>query len=864
MARSEVASIDEVALGAFFEDIGKFMQPAFGSSRTMAAAVKSRESDVLPPDGHGGYSHKHALLTDAFFEWMERRNLAFPHGIDSNHVRECAVYHHSPRTPLHWLSAIADRLSAGMDREAGDEVEERKQDDKGWDAFRRVPLESVFRNVNLALGTPKDSFYGVEALTPTAMFPGKINRTGLPDAYARLWEAFGEAFASLCDVSVSVEQFHEGLLALSERFTWAIPSSTVDQPDVSLHDHNRTVAAFAACLYRHHEAHGELGDEKAIKDRERAKFRVVVGDLSGIQSSLFRLKSEGVKGVNRILRARSFLISQICEAAAWKCRRVFGLPPYCLLQGAGGRFQILVPELADVEATVEGLRREIDKWMLDRYVGDLVMSLALSPPLSGADFNQKTFGETQQRIAACVEEAKQRPLASILANSGRGLEESVRRVDFPAAGACPTCGVRPVPADAKGDTQDDIKRCPACADEARWGQTLPKAVAVTWGTEESIGSLLGSVALTVHDRAFEVHTDLNARRAVISGWRLRGREGHGSFPAADRFLANHVPTLQRDDDVHGRYADLSKEAKEVSEEGKVKLLEHLAADAREWLDSQQRFVGRAMLSVVKADVDRLGFVFGHGLGDRISVGRAAQLSRMIDSFFTGYLDHLIRTEFRNTYTVYAGGDDVLLIAPWRDGIRLAARLQDDFGRFVGHNPNITLSAGIEFVSPDEPLNRAVRRAEDRLKRAKADDGLEGAKKVGRNRVCLVVEDPIPWTGGVGSLEWAIERAEWLNGLIREGSLPATFLYKMLSLDSQRREVESGRNPAAANWRARWGYHLARLRERLGAATAQALCADLDELMGGNLSSMSPAAESRRVADLPDPRLPITIAIYRNR
>lgn len=849
MTRLRLASIDEVALGAFFEDIGKFMQRAFGSSRNIVAAVKARESDILPPNGRGGYSHKHALWTDAFFEWMAERNLAFPHGIDSNHVRDCAVYHHSPRTPLNWLSAIADRLSAGMDRKARDEAEESKQDDKSWDGFRRVPLENIFKNVDLGLGLSRNTFYGLDTLTPLAMFPSQVDWNGLPEAYARLWQDFSNAFASLCDVAANIDQFHEGLLSLSEHFTWAIPSSTVDQPDVSLHDHNRTVAAFAACLYRHHEALGELNNEKAIKDLERHKFRVLVGDLSGIQSSLFRLKSEGVKSVNRILRARSFLMGQVGEAAAWKCRRAFELPPYCLLQSAGGRFQLLVPNIPDAEEKIERLRGEIDRWMLERYYGDLVLNLALSSPFSGADFNQNIFGKTQQRIVACAEEAKQRPLASVLVNASS--DASVRRIDFPAEGACSSCGVRPVPADAKADT---LKRCPVCADEVRLGQRLPKAAAVTWRARESEGSLIGGLGLMIHDQPFNMKTDLGARRSVLAGWRVRGREDQGVFPAADRFLANHMPRIRPDDGAHNRYADLSEEAKEVSE-GDAKLFEHLAADAREWLENEARFVGRAMLSVIKADVDRLGFVFGHGLGDRISVGRTAQISRMVDAFFTGYLDHLIRTAFRNTYTVYSGGDDLLLIAPWLEGIRLAARLREEFGRFVGDNPNITLSAGIEFVGLHEPLNRAVLRAEDRL---------DCAKEAGRDRICLGVDHAIPWTGGDGSLEWALDRAEWLNGLIRNGSLPITFLYKMLSLDGQRRDAESGRHPAAANWRARWGYHLARLRERLDTATAQAVCVDLDELMSGNLSVMSPPAESRRVTDLPDPRLPITIALYRNR
>ncbi len=640
---TSLPTMDEVALGAFLEDVGKFMQRARGSIKAMAPEVRARESDVLPPDRHGGYTHKHALWTDAFFDWMAGENLAFPDGIDANRVRDAAVYHHHPRTPLHWLSAIADRLSAGMDRKARDEKAEREAGDKGWDHFRKVPLKGLLDRVNLGLDAPPgETTYPVTELTPEAMFPAAVDSARLPEAYERLWAAFCEAFRALCTHAETVDQFHEGLLANSERFCWAIPSSTVDQPDISLHDHNRTVAALAACLYRFHEAAGDLDDEKAIKNPDTPKFRVLTGDLSGIQSSLFRLRSEGVKGANRILRARSFLIGQVGEAAAWRCRQEFRLPPYCLLQTAGGRFQLLVPNLPDAETRVDALRGDFDTWMLERYTGDLVVNLALSPKFSGSDFHSGRFAETLRRIAVSVDDAKQRPLAKRLAGDG-----AVIRASYPD-GPCHTCGLRPATVDPN---EPEVKRCRTCADEASLGRLLPRAVAVTWHDDrDGITALPDGLGLNVRPAAVDTAHDSGRRQRVRSGWRVRGNDEAGVFPVADRFVANHIPRLRHGDGDRGRYNDLSDEADEVKT-GDAKLFEHLAADAREWLEPDGPFTGRAMLAVIKADVDRLGFVFAYGLGGDLSVGRAAQLSRMIDGFFTGYLDHLIRTRFPNTYSV---------------------------------------------------------------------------------------------------------------------------------------------------------------------------------------------------------------------
>lgn len=144
------------------------------------------------------------------------------------------------------------------------------------------------------------------------------------ERYKMEWKGFREAYVDLAHrTKSSLDGYIEGLIALGERFWWSVPSSTVDDPDVSLHDHDRVVAAVAACLYQHHAFTGELTDEVAVRNRGRRKFRLLTGDLSGIQSTLFRLKTESVKGLARLLRGRSFRMQLITEAAARRACRAF-------------------------------------------------------------------------------------------------------------------------------------------------------------------------------------------------------------------------------------------------------------------------------------------------------------------------------------------------------------------------------------------------------------------------------------------------------------------------------------------------------------------------------------------------------------
>jgi CRISPR-associated protein Csm1 len=225
---------------------------------------------------------------------------------------------------------------------------------------------------------------------------------------------------------------------------------------------------------------------------------------------------------------------------------------------------------------------------------------------------------------------------------------------------------------------------------------------------------------------------------------------------------------------------------------------------------------------------------------------------MMDAFFTARLDRVLSGHAPGAYTVYAGGDDLLLIAPWFEGIEFLKTLRHEFRDYVGGNSNLTISAGLEIVHVDEPLNRAVLRADERLKRA---------KNQGRNRVCLIDEASIPWD----SLEEALREAGWLNDQVRAGLLPSAFLYKMLSLENDRRRAEDAEcpDPAAAPWRARWGYHLARQLDRLeDRARRDEFARRLNALMGLSADLMQAGGMP---SDRPIlARIAITIALYRNR
>jgi len=138
-----------------------------------------------------------------------------------------------------------------------------------------------------------------------------------------------------------------------------------------------------------------------------------------------------------------------------------------------------------------------------------------------------------------------------------------------------------------------------------------------------------------------------------------------------------------------------------------------------------RSVGSPLLAVLKADVDRLGRLFSEGLGAKVSVAREAALSRMLNFFFTTSLSDWLEMEYPNTYTVFAGGDDLCLIGPWNEIVDLASDLNTRFREFVACNPSISISMGLEVINAHHPAGRAV---------VTASEALEQSKDKGRNSV----------------------------------------------------------------------------------------------------------------------------------
>jgi CRISPR-associated protein Csm1 len=842
-------SINEVVFGALLHDIGKMFQRAYGSMKKVEWKTYDMESTLCPKNKHQGYTHKHVLFTNAFFDLIRQYQIPFPKTENLDHITAIASFHHAPDRaddpPIAWIITLADWYSSGMDRKDKDD---QVQEESNRETYRRLPLQSIFDEITIDPDRqpPAKNAYTLAKLDPYSPdtlipFPWVGENHDLPKRYKELTGSWISEVQKLKEMpELSNRLFEEILLGLLEKYTWAIPSSTMDIPDISLFDHSRTTAAIAASLYRYHEIRNELENMEAIKNETRPKFQFIAGDLSGIQNTLFTLENQGVKGVSKILRARSFMLGAITEAAALATLDALDLPLSCIIQQAGGRFLILAPGMDDINKRLNALKTSFDKWLLDHYSGSLAFNFAMSHSFSGQSFKSGGLHDIIAELSCAVENAKHQPLSTC--------EQGTIKREFPYDRACSACGVRPAEIHS-----DDEYRCTTCENEFNLGRYLTTTDCMVWEKGESEDRK----AIPVMDLQLcllkEDQISIKPDRTVS----VRSlKPENNKTPWAYRIIANHIPRFQNERDLKAKKYEGIPDEENRFFSGMPKTFAHIGAEAKEFNDEEKTYRGKPFLGLLKADVDYLGYVFSYGLKrenkakDRFTLSRVAQLSRMMDLYFTGYLQGIIRREYPDTYTIYAGGDDLLLIGPWFQMHKLAKRMRGSFGDYIGKNAHLTISAGLTLLHASYPVNRAVQEAEEMLDIAKKHDPKT------KNLIVTHTGTKMTWE----QYSQALNDAEWINGQMQGKQKVSTgFVYHILTLAKNAEDVANG-DVSKAGWRAKLAYHLARNIPGKNKDEKNRNIADWLERLGlDNLFRLTKTGKH-----IEKWRLPITIALYRNR
>lgn len=717
-----------VVLAAFLHDIGKF----FG--RAKAQVLGKARHPKLSANFVSAFSWLFQQVADA--ELL--RTLVMKHHEDARSFPEELLVQSIQDPHVRALATLVSRADNLSSMERGRRSEQ-------YQDYRTTPLFSVLERVNRSNDEGlKLRFHLQPLVADERIFPRDFisyNAGEVNSLLKQFGAEFRQVFSSTAGRQwTSFDRLAAHINNVIYKYTWSVPSNTQEAvPDISLFDHLRTTAAIAACLYQYHSTTGTL-DERSIVTSPQPRFLLCVGDISGIQTYIFDIATIGAGGVARRLRARSFYVQLCSEVTAVKILTDCNLPLWNLIMNSGGKFYILLPNTPTALEYLESARHEFDGWFLRHMNGELRLNLAyISFADSGfaAGDGAGGFGEILGKLSRELSVAKQRQLATVLQGQGKWNEDAfVLPQTFDGKGNCDSCGKFPEHADGL---------CWHCWRDLMNGSILPGSRYVAlYDTPAKDGfPLLNYNIKLSSDPRFPESPRLVIRLNPTGVSELL------DYPVVWKHIAKYVP----------------------QSEGATMTFEQIAAQSK----------GKPLLGYLKADVDNLGktFVFGLKRSDASldTVSRQATLSRLLDLFFTGWIEYLVSNMFPECYVVFSGGDDVLLVGPWDRVLELSLRLRQTFAEFTGcplHDGRLTLSGAIAIVKPDYPVARAV----DAL-----NEALELSKNRGRNRV-TILGTTLTWQ------QWSEVLEEWqrLSPLVTEkASVPSAFLRNLIAFGNMWRE-----------------------------------------------------------------------------
>ncbi len=338
------------------------------------------------------------------------------------------------------------------------------------------------------------------------------------------------------------------------------------------------------------------------------------------------------------------------------------------------------------------------------------------------------WGATVDEARRQLEHCKRRPWASVLLKGERWHRPALHRPEI--SPPCPVCRHRRAPA----KHGQEHGSCPSCVESSRLGERLTE-----WNWLRPVRKPNGE-SITALGAHFEP-----GRSPRPGAFRVR------------RTIPRHPGT-----DIPLTFEELA-----------------LAA------------TGTSRLAVLKADVDDMGMRVTEILREDRTLRTLRIFSGELHSFFSDTIQDLLASSWATIYTLFAGGDDLLLIGPWNVVFDFAHALYDQFSDSKGPGgkyPGLTFSAGIALTPYRVPVRHAVERAEELL---------ESAKLVPGKNTCCALDATWPWARH----RTVVSDGKRLARAIGRGAVSRSLVQRLLKI------LEPGFDPGMRA--ARWNYHVQR-------------------------------------------------------
>lgn len=204
--------------------------------------------------------------------------------------------------------------------------------------------------------------------------------------------------------------------------------------------------------------------------------------------------------------------------------------------------------------------------------------------------------------------------------------------------------------------------------------------------------------------------------------------------------------------------------------------------------------GIKSLAVLKADVDSMGkYLKDSDITNNFE--NFDTFSKTIDNFFSLYVPKIMRNKYPNSYTVFAGGDDLFLLGAWDEILELSRVIQKEFAKFIKNK--LSISFGIAIIKPSYPVSRIAHYTEELLEDAKnlKEKGYEE-----KNSISLFGET-VKWKSYLstfGELSKAFE-------ILENDDTKTAFLYRLLELIEMAKKVKYDNSIEDTIWKSKLNY-----------------------------------------------------------
>jgi CRISPR-associated protein Csm1 len=681
-----------LTLGALFHDIGKFEQRCTGNPNKKFHQELGKELILS-----GRFQHR-------FEKIVEKKNI--------NHLAEVILNHHQKNLFDNLTRVIqeADHLSAS-ERVEKEEVEAYQ------DRWKHKHLTSLFSKIKL-LSTEEfpPRYYKHKLLTkkdydviiPTETAESDLKEFSYKDSD---WNLFLEDLEYVLDIYESDEDFESLinlLLIIFEKYMWCIPDFTGNsETDISLYNHLKDVAGLAHAIY--------LTQKEKL---ESTNLNLVIGDIPGIQSYIFDVVH---KKPAKILRGRSIFVQVLTRNLATKLLKTFGLTEVNLIMLAGGKFYIIAPDTAKFKEEYEKVIVEINDYLFDNFKMELSFNCAYHT------FNYKDLMDKDNPLTfgKIVEDASHK----LIENRYKLFDEKL----FPSQNIEYANYIwEEKYIDDDGTGTDSIK-CKITDKPIREGRKriIPDpegdiVVDLQVKNEYEIGSQITGnniIAILNEDNLTIDSNNIKLINKFKDDDKVKNRTKLLLNPTLDYLLKKE--NLGKNIFKNTHYIEVANYCSRNKGE-----------DIMPFEDMTKQNDGAHFLSLIKGDIDNLGLTMAYGLDrdkkvknddeiekDLTGISRTTTLSNHLKYFFSFFLNGFLadwetKENDNKVYTIFAGGDDLMLVAPQSSATKLIKALNDEFIKFTCDNKEVHISYSITHFKDHTPIRIIADFAEENQKEGK--------------------------------------------------------------------------------------------------------------------------------------------------